>query len=58
MMKWKKIISGILAFSMVAGSVVSAAPIAVSAANESRTESNTATQIPGQAPHSRRWNLR
>lgn len=41
-MKWKKIISGILAFSMVAGSVVSAAPIAVSAANESRTESNTA----------------
>lgn len=41
-MKWKKIISGVLAFSMVAGSVVSAAPIAVSAANESRTESNTA----------------
>ena len=42
MMKWKKIISGILAFSMVAGSVVSAAPIAVSAANEDHTESNTA----------------
>lgn len=41
-MKWKKIVSGVLAFSMVAGSVMNAAPISVSAATESRAASNTA----------------
>ena len=42
-MKWRKILSGVLAFSMIAGTAVYAAPTAVQAAGESRgAETNTA----------------
>lgn len=40
MMKWKKIISGVLAVSMIAGSIVNTVPVTADAA-ESETTSNT-----------------
>lgn len=43
-MKWRKVLSGMLALSMIAGSAASAAPMSVQAAGESQTaESNTAS---------------